>query len=782
MAFLQELFLGIVNMSITASIVLAVVLVLRLLLARAPRRFSYLLWGIVLFRLLCPVSLPSQLSALDVTEGRSTGQGRMEYFSPGEQGEMAASMSLVPAAPGEEPSRDGLHVTVEFQKRMLPALALVWLTGIVGMAAGSIWSVARLHRKVECSLLLRENIYLADHISTPFVLGLVRPRIYLPSGLGEEEREYILLHEQHHIRRRDYLMKPLAFLALCLHWFNPLVWLAFVLAGRDMEMSCDEAVMGKIGQDARREYAALLLQLSTGKRMLAASPLAFGEGNPKKRIKNIMHYKKPAVLAALGAVAVCIVAAGCLMTNPADSRPSMEWAKSLEEGEVAYGELVVFNQEPEKQYRYFSGEEVSELVALIRESRGTYLESHEEMEGGSIFFYLTMEDGTTHQVGNMGNTYLFIDGDYFDAGYDWLSTWEDRFGAGNDRLPPGFLGDVPQDAGEIFQARVIEIGNGTLLVEPVEGSWELSSADRITVPIRHMDPSPEPEAGDLVEIRYDGSILESYPAQLGEVYEITVLEEPETALEEEEAIHAAIMEHYASEDTENADFSCCSFVWLGTEPETGADAGNQGVTYYGWVLYQEFRISEDGIQAARGSQIPVALTFERIGDAYTLAEYWEPRGGGDFQEDIHEKFPQELWADGMDSQKFILMQIQHCYAQAISHARLDTEPIISGLLKEICSSPEVSSAPGDYINDNNSEYRELLYYGDDTIRYCLERFEGGNETGLEGHVMARACEKLLDLKGKLPAEAETASTGQEWYQALKAHAGNVVEAYLGQVE
>lgn len=171
---MQKLFLEVVNMSITASIVLAVVLVLRLLLVRAPRRFSYLLWGIVLFRLLCPVSLPSPFSALDFTEGRATGQGGMEYFSPGDQEEITASVSLISAGSGEDPAWDGIHATVGFGQRMLPVLALVWLAGIAGMAACSILSVARLHRRVGCSLLLRDNIYLADHISTPFVLGLVR--------------------------------------------------------------------------------------------------------------------------------------------------------------------------------------------------------------------------------------------------------------------------------------------------------------------------------------------------------------------------------------------------------------------------------------------------------------------------------------------------------------------------------------------------------------------------------------------------------------------------------
>lgn len=639
MEFLRELFLGIVNMSITASVVIAVVLILRLLLSRAPKGYSYLLWGIVLFRLLCPVSLSSGFSALDLTEGRTTEQGRIEYFTRQQPQEVTA-VAFSMASGEEESSQEAVRATLSFQQDMLPLLALAWLAGILVLAACSGVALLRLRRKTACSINLRENIYLADHIPTPFVLGLLRPRIYLPSGLGEQEREYILFHEQYHIRRKDYLVKPLAFLALCLHWFNPLVWLAFILAGRDMEMSCDEAVMRKMGGDVRKEYASLLLRLSTEKRMIAGTPLAFGEDSPGKRIRHVMGYKKPAVFLGVAAGILLIVAAVCLLTNPVSERASMKWAQELKAGEVAYVELMVLPQDPERQYRYFSENEAALIVELVRESRGRYLAEHEEGDGGSIFFYFTMKDGTTHEVGNIGNTYLFIDGDYYDASYDWLSGWDAAYGAGNDRLPPGFLDGSEDRASVEFQARVLEITGETMLVEPVEGAAELDSADRFSIPQRHMSPSPEPQVGDLVEISYNGMILESYPAQLGEVYQITVIEEA---------------------------------------PEDAAQA-NQ-----------------------------------------------------------------------------------------------DTDAIIERLLREICSDePGSSSNPWDYIEEHQFEYQGLCDYGEFTIRYFLKRFEAGNETGLEGQVMAAVCEELLDLRGKLPADT---ANGQEWYEALPS---NVVEEYLGQ--
>lgn len=163
----------------------------------------------------------------------------------------------------------------------------VWVAGMAVMTAYSAAAYRKLRKKLLIAVPLRENIYIADDIMSPFVVGLFRPKIYLPCNLGEREQEYIILHEQHHIRRLDHLAKALAFLALTVHWFNPLVWLAFVLAGRDMEMSCDEAVIRTLGSDVRADYSASLLTLATGRRIIAGTPLAFGEGDTKGRINNL---------------------------------------------------------------------------------------------------------------------------------------------------------------------------------------------------------------------------------------------------------------------------------------------------------------------------------------------------------------------------------------------------------------------------------------------------------------------------------------------------------------
>ena len=193
----------------------------------------------------------------------------------------------------------------------------VWMGGVLVMSISGFVTYLRLRRKLVTASRLRDNIYLADEIDSPFVMGLIRPKIYLPSAMEEREQSYIILHEQHHIRRLDHIVKTLAFAALCVHWFNPLVWAAFILSGKDMEMSCDEAVVRKMGAQIRADYAASLLSLATGKRIIAGMPLAFGEGNTKSRIKNLANWRKPVFWVVFVAVIACVVLAVCLLTNPA---------------------------------------------------------------------------------------------------------------------------------------------------------------------------------------------------------------------------------------------------------------------------------------------------------------------------------------------------------------------------------------------------------------------------------------------------------------------------------
>lgn len=332
------------NMSLTAGVVIVVVLLLRLLLKKAPKVIPYALWGIVLFRLLCPVAVTSDLSLFGFLDTPAVESGaltsRIEYVPSDivhtEYPEIALPL----------PGADGINDTLPQGEEQLGADPLaapitiavyVWMAGVIGMGVYAAVSYLQLRKKLVTASPLRENIYLADDITSPFVMGLFRPNIYLPSAMGEKEQSYILMHEQYHIRRFDHVIKALAFAALCIHWFNPLVWVAFIMAGRDMEMSCDEAVIKKMGDGVLADYTASLLSLATGKHIIAGMPLAFGEGDTKDRIRNLANWKKPAFVAVLVAVIACAVLAVCLMTNPRQSPLPFElgnmkilWAKTLD--------------------------------------------------------------------------------------------------------------------------------------------------------------------------------------------------------------------------------------------------------------------------------------------------------------------------------------------------------------------------------------------------------------------------------------------------------------------
>ncbi len=325
----------ILSMSLTGSIVILFVLLARWVLKHTPKIFSYALWGVVLFRLLCPVAPASALSLMNLlpdpiysltSEPDQTLQSHPEYIvtpdmmSPNTPS-ISDSISETDVASESVPyvTYDIADVPSNLTAPRTTAIyagTILWLAGAMTLLAYSLRSLWQLRRQLDAAVPLRDNIYLADYITTPFVLGLIRPNIYLPSSLSEEQQSYILLHEQHHIHRLDHVWKLLAFGALCIHWFNPLVWLAFLLAGKDMEMSCDEAVLRRAGNSIRADYSVSLLTLSTGQRIYAAMPLAFGEGDTKDRIRHVLAWKKPRTWIVITAILACLILAVSLSTDP----------------------------------------------------------------------------------------------------------------------------------------------------------------------------------------------------------------------------------------------------------------------------------------------------------------------------------------------------------------------------------------------------------------------------------------------------------------------------------
>ncbi len=314
---MAELFLRIVNTSISAGWVVLAVLLLRLCLKKAPKWASVLLWGIVALRLLLPFSLQSAWSLIPSAEtirpdilmdpkpSVQTGVPALNHvINP------ALGSSLAPA-PGA--SANPLQIWI-------PVLTGLWLFGIAALFLYSAVSYWRLRRKVCEAVILRENIYQSENVCSPFVLGLIRPKIYLPYHMDSREMDYVIAHEQTHIRRRDHWWKPLGFLLLTIHWFNPLMWLSYILLCRDIELACDEKVISGMGREQRGDYTQALVACSVSRRSIAACPLAFGEVGVKERVKSVMHYKKPAFWIVLASVVICAVVAVCFLTDPVGFR------------------------------------------------------------------------------------------------------------------------------------------------------------------------------------------------------------------------------------------------------------------------------------------------------------------------------------------------------------------------------------------------------------------------------------------------------------------------------
>ena len=316
---MEQLFLKILSMNIAASYVILVVIAVRLLLKKAPAVCSYILWLAVLIRLVCPFSFESIFSLVPAG-AQTVPHGIISSQTPGIQnGGIAVgqtvnqAMSVTPATAGTDP----LHIWVSLG-------ASVWLLGIAVLILYSFFTSIKLSRSLKPARLFSDNTYETDRIKTPFVFGLFKPRIYLPDGLGEREKEYIIKHEQTHIRRLDHLIKLIAFLVLCVHWFNPLVWVAFHLMCGDMEQSCDESVIKQMGSEIKKDYSASLLALSARRHRIGGCPLAFGESNTKKRIRNILNYKKPAFwVVVVGVIAAAAVIAG-LVSDPKGEQLTVE--------------------------------------------------------------------------------------------------------------------------------------------------------------------------------------------------------------------------------------------------------------------------------------------------------------------------------------------------------------------------------------------------------------------------------------------------------------------------
>lgn len=321
---MQNLFLEILNMSLTSAYVIAAIVIIRLLIRKLPKKYSYWLWSAAAFRLCCPFSFQSVLSIFnlgifDMSRAQTDSGAQLEYIADNIVYEQTPQITVgIPSAntfinnnlPEAEPT-----ASVNPMQIIIAVAAVLWVIGVAAMLVYGIVSFIKIRRSMDTAMKLEDNVYQSDKVSSPFILGVVKPKIYIPFGLDEDTLRYVLTHEKYHIKRFDHIAKIVAYIILSVHWFNPLCWAAFILMGTDMEMSCDEKVLAG-EENIRKEYSTSLLLFATDRRFPSPSPLAFGETGVKSRIKNALGFRKPKLWAAVIAVVVCVVAAVVCISNP----------------------------------------------------------------------------------------------------------------------------------------------------------------------------------------------------------------------------------------------------------------------------------------------------------------------------------------------------------------------------------------------------------------------------------------------------------------------------------
>ena len=316
---MSDLFLNILNMSIAASWLILAVVLLRFVLKKAPKWIAVLLWGIVALRLAVPFSFESALSLIPSAE--TFNAHNIQYETPAiSSGIPAVNNAVNPVlgetfAPNPAGSVNPLYVWTFI-------VSVIWCIGIAAMLLYAVISYVRIRQSVAERAPYEGNIFLCDHVKSPFILGLVRPKIYLPSNMDATAMEPVIAHEKAHLARHDHWWKPLGFLILTVHWFNPLCWIAYVLLCRDIELACDEKVIRQMDLEGKKQYSTALLECNAQRRLVTICPLAFGEVGVKERVKNVLNYKKPAFWLIAVAVVACGVVTACFATNPVTEEPS----------------------------------------------------------------------------------------------------------------------------------------------------------------------------------------------------------------------------------------------------------------------------------------------------------------------------------------------------------------------------------------------------------------------------------------------------------------------------
>ena len=814
MSRMSDLFIQLLNMSYQAGIVICFIILARYLLKliKAPKKFAYSLWGIALLRMLLPFSFESILSFLPKKTYPISTAIQYETIPHRNTGSAVINDTVGYLLPTTQP----LSSVNSIQLWILIA-QMIWLLGICVLLIYNTVAFARIKYRLVGSINLEDQVYLADHLETPIVLGLINPRIYLPTGLASNEMEYILQHERAHLKRQDNLWKLLGFITVSVHWFNPLAWIAFSLGCRDMELSCDEYVMKTSKQDIRKEYSASLLRLSVRSTGLSGTPLAFGEGGIKERIKNVLHYKKPTAIAVAAAFIIMIFLAVGLLTNPesnvkSNNRSLKKAVQSITEEQVALNEVVPFAWTSVYTFDPYLSVEVQEKIIGFQSDK-----LQETVSEGMVQLVFVDGDQVVSSICAYADQLGYsidlrgegIDYKVMNINYRRITYNEDAifsvkssgdivalyYVKSRNQLDSVVADPITEEnnaedntAADHMTADHITIGNSIssyamfgapqeVIDEMLETYAQMELSPTSDKPELEKELSVTLSNGDITVIRFsidskgvvtlsDDNNINYYRCENGasiyqrikEIYNNSRNGEGYDSgiYQETSDLEKAVSQAILSQNQGKA-----STYDIALEAHTTfkVETDHNSVTVYAMALHQEFSNTATSITEEGGSHMPVAITFDRKKDGtYVLQEYWRPVDGSNYASSIADKFPADIYEEAVDTQKYIYEHMQSCYQQVVAYGNINTDLIIENLISEICSSPATASSGRDYIREHEIAYRELRYLGEYTIGYCFPLFAKGGKDDLEGQIMAMAC---ADILGK--NSSSNYATGQEWY-------------------
>jgi len=727
---MNVLFLTIVNMSISASWLVFAVLLLRLALKKAPKWATVLLWGIVAVRLICPISLESPLSLIPSAETVPL-DIEMDTTPEIDSGIGSINNALNPIVIESNTPMDGASVNP-----LQITVGIFWNVWCLGMAAMLLYmtiSYFRLRLKMSEAVLYGYNIYQSEVISSPFVLGIVRPRIYLPFGLNERDFEHVVAHEQAHIRRKDHLWKPLGFLLLSIHWFNPLMWLSYILLCRDIELACDEKVIRVLGHEERADYMQALVDCSVNRRKIAACPLAFGEVGVKERVKSVMNYKKPAFWIVLLAVIACVGMAVCFLTNPitvrnpyvkeyiigaegiigqVDKEKYESISADFAIGADEYGRAVF--KDPLKAFGTMKTLYADALALIASEEDLAPISQHNYKAYKKYGWQVA--DGSEEEKRQAAFVSSFLDI------YENSFTEDTPYA---DAMPP--TADIDSSKEEIIASNLAEnvLSLETLKRHQKEIWTYRTAAVSNTVDetfrkwgerIAAAGVNEERNGVDVYVYGFDKGDIGRFQKALGHLsYVLIEWAEPAETLPEAKPT-------LTLEDVVTLSAKGDALTWEDFSAYACTDVGS-GLYLCVYEIDEVFYLM---IGDGKTSGTPMFIRLcVRGSDAYA-----------DVTQD--------------DVVSFIEKQ----------SGQRDRLADIAELFEEIESSPAVSSNPQDYIKAHSDAYNKLVAMGEEALVFIFSEFLAGGQTGLHGHILYRV---MTDILPDSLIISYDAATGQEYF-------------------